>query len=171
MKFLNLILSVVFSLAFSLALASGYPSDYPVYSDGPAIGVYNGISIKRSQQGNGGIALDIFYTGNIVYSTSVSAYIRVNYLDGSRDILVPMSRYPGQVGLFARVTNGCLVGMLGGCKIMGTDAMKHLLYWAVRPNHSGLNALSLELAFVDSYGRWDSNLNRNYHFQFIEKLR
>lgn len=165
------ILFVLATLSIAFATPISLASDSLVYSDGPINGSFAGITIKRSLLSNGAIFLNFYYTGNIVYSTTVAIYIRIHYLDGSRDLLVPMARYPGQIGLFAQVTNGCLVGDSSGCKVMGTDAMKHLLYWAVRPDRGGLNALSLEVAFVDSYGRWDSNLNKNYRFQFVEKLR
>lgn len=150
-------------LAFSTsAFASNYPGDYPVWSDTQS---NYPVQIKRDLQGSGAVALNIYYEGKLARSESLSVVVRVLYQDGPREAVFQMNRYSS--GFFTRVTNGCLTGQLGGCAAEGTDAMKYLLQWAGR-RPMILNALAVELAFVDGNGNWDSRYGANYTFYFNE---
>ena len=157
--FLNILALLVLSTS---AFASEYPSDYPYWSDSKS---YDFVQIKRDLQGSGAVALNILYQGALSKSQNLSAVVRITYLDGVREATFPMSRYGD--AFYVRVTNGCLVGSLGGCATPGTDAMKYLLQWAGRMPMT-LNALNVELAFVNENGTWDSRNRANYPFHFDE---
>ncbi len=142
--------------------SSNYPADLPKRSDfqshGPA-------HIQRDLQYSGAIALNVEYRGELSKSSSVAVVLKIIYHDGIREALFEMT--PVEGGWTTRVTNGCLVGMMGGCQTQGTDEMKDLLFWASRVPMT-LNALHVELAFVDDQGKWDNNNGSNYIFVFGE---
>ncbi len=145
------------------AVASNYPSDMPIWSDSQTM---DGAHIERQMQGSGAVALNIKYTGSLANSSGVSVLIMINYYDGQRQLLIPMNNFGSHWEV--RVTNGCLIGMLGGCEQYGTDEMRELLYWASwqRPGKMFLNRLSVGLAFVNDNGQWDSRDGRNFSFDF-----
>lgn len=153
-------------LIFSgLSNASNYPSNYPTYSDRQTNGP---VEIVRSAQGSGAVSLRILYKGPLKSSaTSLFVYIKINYLSGSRQATFPMEKiftFGKFDGYTVTVTNGCLVGMMGGCALAGSDEMKHLFYWA--SGARGLNKLEMEIAIADGRGGWDSNYSQNYKFHF-----
>lgn len=160
-------LSVLLSLSAAPAIASEYPADAGYLVDSQTNG-----SVKVSrvvQYGTQALALNLEYTGFLLEDTTgpLTALFIVHYQDGDRQIRVPMTRQ-GYTVATARVTDGCLVGMLGGCETLGTEEMKNFLYWA----HAGSkqNALKLEIAIDAGYGDWDSNSDHgNYKLEFPEK--
>lgn len=158
-----LIMAGFTSLAQPHSLASPYPGDYPLFTDCQELSY---VKVCRSLQ-QGGVALDITY-GKWHVPTAAStmkAWVRVKYRDGNRDELYTLTRQ--EVAYRGRITNGCLVGSLGGCAVSGTEAMKHQLYWAV--SGMKLNELSLELAFIGPDGIWDSRRGENFRFWFPER--
>ena len=66
-----------------------------------------------------------------------------------------------------RLTNGCLVGVLGGCAREGTYEMKELLYHAAYSYT--LNAFDVEFSVSNEFNHWDSNFGANYRFQFPQR--
>ncbi len=156
----------------SVALSSGYPSDYELKTDSPIAGNYTDVGIYRSIQSGGGMALEIFYKGKKASRAPVSVFVRVKYLDGNREALLPMAPKAisgGGIVQHLRLTNGCLVGAMGGCKVSAPPLMQHLLYWA--SSQDRLNALDIEFAFVDAGGNWDSHNRQNYQYRFGELRR
>lgn len=141
---------------------SGYPGDYSMgYScqkNGP-------VEVCRAIQTGGLLAvLDIRYSNGVLDAKKVSAFVRVKYLDGNREGVFPTLFYQ-QPFAQVRVTGGCMVGVMGGCARSGTAEMRDLLQWA--QTYGGtLNALDLEVAFVDDRGNWDSRFGANYAFHF-----
>jgi hypothetical protein len=121
----------------------------------------------RNLQVGGHIALDLSYQdGKLAGAEYLRLYIRLNYNDGARDAVFPMTKEGGRH--FVRVTNGCLVGGEAGRCLQGSsDVMRNLLIWATRIPYT-LNQLSLEVAVVDEAGRWDSIDGENYKFVFPE---
>ncbi len=153
-----------------MALASNYPSDYEVKTDLPMGGNYSDVSIYRSIQATGAMALEIYYKGKMAQRAPVSVFVRVKYLDGNREGLLQMSPKAisgGGIVQHLRLTNGCLVGEMGGCKVTAPPIMKHLLFWGSALGMK-LNALDIEFAFVDAAGNWDSLNGRNYQYRFGE---
>lgn len=141
-------------------LQSPYPSNYPVYSDARSDGP---VTVNRSLQSDGGVGLNIYYTGDLQDNAGLGVYVKANYLDGARDGLFPLDYATSSEARFS-LSSGCLRGALGGCAESGTDAMKHLLYWATYDYN--LNALDLEVSFVDGAGNWDSRYGANYRVSF-----
>lgn len=161
----SLMLFAVLAMTSLSAQASNYPADYNIKNSCTGEGP---VKVCRSlQMGYGLAALDIQYNGALRNAPGLSVWVRVNYNNGSREILVPMavSSY-GSVGV-ARITGGCLVGSLGGCAKPGTAEMRYLLEWAQQWGGT-LNALSLDIAFVDGQGRWDNSGRAygSYHVNF-----
>lgn len=146
----------------SSEVESGYPSNYPIFSD---VRAAEKVAVTRSLQSDGGIGLWIEYGGHLRGSSGLKVYVKVNYLDGSRDLLVPLDSDTGSAARF-RLSSRCLVGEYGGCARQAPDSMKHLLYWAVGTRR--LNALDMELAFTNDQGEWDSKYGANYRVQFGE---
>jgi hypothetical protein len=160
MKTTNLALTISLFFASIMASASNYPGDMAIkkscQENGP-------VKVCRAIQYPGFAVLDIAYSGTLTLDKDLSAYVKVNYQDGSKDILVPMHSNR------ARITGGCLVGIAGGCQVYGTEAMRDVLVWAQQPNDMILNALDLEIAITNGQGIWDSNLSENYHFHFSQQ--
>lgn len=160
MKHFLLALNIMFLGA--AAMASNYPADYPVYSDTRQDGP---VKIQRSLQGGGYVALEIDYTGELSHANSpLWVTVIANYTDGQRVHSFPMVN-DGNGTYHVRVTNGCLVGKLGGCAAEGTPEMKDLLQWASDYGYT-LNALDVEFTFSTENGQWDPSQYRNYRFQF-----
>lgn len=161
-----LLLSAIMIQIPSNGNASGYPADMPRWHD------FKGdvaMLIRRDLQPSGAVAINVSYGRSLANSQSLSMVIRIKYSDGIREMTVPMEKRDGQIW-WARVTNGCLKGMIGGCEQYGTEAMNSLLYWASWNDRGTnvLNALNIELAFVNEKGEWDSRDGQNYRFQFPE---
>lgn len=153
--------------------ASNYPDTHTLYSDLPV--KVGPVKVFWSFQQDHSIRLSISYDGSLKNYDILKATIRVKYLDGHRDASFPMVRVQIQDEEsfhLVEITNGCLIGMLGGCHERGSDVMKNLLYWAVRGGHSpGLNGLDLEIAIDAGNGVWDSGPDsQNYQFHFNERL-
>ncbi len=140
---------------------SEYPGDYSIgYScqtNGP-------VEVCRALQGGNLAVLDIRYKNGVLDARKVSAFVRVKYLYGNREGVFP-TLYFQEPFAQVRVTGGCLVGMLGGCARSGTAEMRDILQWA-QTSSGTLNALDLEVAFVDDHGIWDSRFGANYAFHF-----
>jgi hypothetical protein len=164
------IMKTLFALLILAIGVSAQASEYPADSNIKySCQTQRAVRVCRSMQSMYGLAaLDISYSGDLAGSPGVSAVVRVNYLDGVRQLTVPLERaYRTSV---ARITGGCLVGTLGGCAKRGTAEMRDLLVWA-QQSGGKLNALDVEVSFVDQYGHWDNNGRPygSYRFLFPEE--
>ncbi len=164
---------VLFALTFTSVnvFATPFPADGLIKFDTPSSGNFDGVKIIRGMQQSGAIAIEIEYRGKLSRGMPLAAYVRVHYLDGDRDGYFPMTYYQdsmGQAYWTVRLTNGCLVrGPMGGCDEFGSAKMKHVLFWATAPGR--LNALNIEVAFVDAKDHWDSGTaGKNYPYLFGE---
>lgn len=159
---------VLVSFFSSLVVASNYPSDMEIKSECQEKGA---IRVCRGMQISGFAVLNIYYNGFLKNVESLRVYVKINYKDGSRAETFPMIQIPSTTSdthSFVKITGGCLIGSMGGCKVTGTPEMKNLLLWAQQPYNYILNELSLELAFFADGYEWDNNLGygSNYRFHF-----
>ena len=163
-KTLSLLVSIsLFSVG---AFASQYPATYQISRssqvDGPVVAA-RGMEIAYRQA-----VLDITYSGTLATHKGLKAWVQVHYNDSSPSDTFSVT--PQAMGHFAelRITGGCLTSDdRGGCASEGTQRMRDLLVYA--QNGTTLNALSLEVAFVDGEGNWDNNGRKNYHFKFPQQ--
>lgn len=164
-KFIVAAIAMITSFNASLSMAKKHPPDYAIkkscQNQGP-------VKVCRALQTWSNLAvLDIFYNGYLKNSQGLSIWIKVNYLDGSRTLSIPVILNSlGSV----RITGGCLVGRSKRCEILGSKKFKDLLVYAQRADGT-LNALDLEIAFFDDYGSWDNNgsSHGSYHFYFPQQ--
>ncbi len=145
-----------------LAQASNYPSNYGTVIDSEYAQDGGPVKIVRSVHYVGAIELNVYYEGALKDAPNLTALVIVHYQDGDRQLRVPMKRVEFSNYSQATVTNGCLVGMPGGCAQDSSPEMKDLLFWANHGMH--LNALNVEVAFDAGNGQWDSRGGANYKF-------
>ena len=145
---------------------SEYPSTYEISSSCQTIGA---VEMCRGMQGGGAVAVHVRYRGFLKGKENLTTFMRIHNHDGDREGRFEMdAAYPPQyAGSFrlATITNGCLVGQLGGCAARGTEAMRDILFWAGRAPMR-FNALDIEVAIDAGNGEWDSQYGQNYHFYF-----
>lgn len=168
-------LAIVFIITnvSSVSFSSNYPVDMTMKSECQNNG---SVRLCRAVQYSGYAVLDIYYDGFLIKEPGLKAYIQINYQEESRSGLFTMRAYnpaPYATPAFVRITAGCIVGEMGGCKENGTSEMRNLLFWAQQPTNYILNELDLEIAFVsDSQSAgWDNKngFGTNYKFHFSQK--
>ena len=170
MKFLNLSVAMA---ASTLLIASAFSSEYPGdYSTGQTCQTQGVVSVCRSIQPMYGAAvIEVNYWGSIQNNAGLTAWVKVNYQDGSPEGTFAMNHDRGPNSAFVRITAGCVTGgEEGQCSEQGTSEMANLLHWAQRQNMT-LNALDLDVAFYDGSGNWDNDGStyNNYHFSFPQQ--
>lgn len=147
---------------------SEYPSTYEIDS---VCSTQDSIQVCRGVQGSGAIAIHVVYSGPLATAAKPMMFIKMLYQDGPRQGLFRMEkRFTNTASVEGMISNGCLVGELGGCAEGATDEMKDLLYWAGRIPLMA-NAIDLEVAITDNLGNWDSKGGANYRFHFDERRR
>lgn len=163
MKFQSIVFSLfatVLVFAFSNN-ASAYPADSGA---GKTTCQFQGQNIRvcralESTNGNYAV-LDINYHGPL--TNQVKVWVRVNYQNGARTGTFDLMNNTQAI-----ITGGCQVETTAGCQYSGSSQMRDLMAFA-QTSDGVLNALSLDIAFVDAGGTWDNNGSNGgtYHFDF-----
>lgn len=170
---LLLFLSVFFTLNINLSVASMYPPDYVFGTDCKITGPVKVCRIQTLSGWN----LRIIYFGYLMETTylPINIFVKINGKEGdfvlnkdkfAQYIEIGTSKRNCKYNNYNNSENGSSIPNAEGmwtCQLPGHDE-QNLFFWAIN-QYGGVNDWDVEIAFYQA-GRWDSNLGKNFTFNF-----